>query len=284
MLKLLLWRCTLRSFAYTLCVFGDAGVDPVVIESRADEMVGSVSRDEYKALVGHLSGARRNRVFHILGLSAPQRAAELKLAEGQGGPENVKALEKAKRKRASSSAEPNKRGRLIDAILQQSPLQSKRDSKDDGSEDSNREAVEAPPFAVPKEAPHLRAVPPNLDLEFSTTPESDDEEGDEEVNIIIDSPRRSSAPPQVSAPRSCLSRTLRLALGRKGVLAKSQAARRTASASSSAMLTPKLLPRSSERSPRPCVLAARSSSPFVLRVGTVSVNYWQRRVARFASL
>ena len=84
----------IRSFAYTFFLFGDAGVDPVVIESRADEMVGSVSRDEYKAHVGHLSGARRNRVFHALGLSAPQRAAELKLAEGQGGPEKAKALEK----------------------------------------------------------------------------------------------------------------------------------------------------------------------------------------------
>ena len=45
----------------------------------------------------------------------------------------------------------------------------------------------------------MRAVPLNLDLEFSTAPESDDEEGDVEVNIVIDSPRRSSAPPQVSA-------------------------------------------------------------------------------------
>ena len=96
MLKLLLWMSILRSFAYTWCLFGDAGVDPVVIESRADEMVGSVSRDEYKALVGHLSGAQRNRVFHVLGLAAPQRAAELKLAEGQGGLEKAKALEKAK--------------------------------------------------------------------------------------------------------------------------------------------------------------------------------------------
>ena len=42
-------------------------------------------------------------------------------------------------------------------------------------------------------------VPPNLDLDFSTALESDDEEGDEEVNIVIDSPHRSSAPPQVSA-------------------------------------------------------------------------------------
>ena len=91
-------ECTLRSFAYTFCLFDNAGVDPFVIESRADEMVGSVSRDEYKALVDHLSGARRNRVFHALGLPAPQRAAELKLAEGQGSPEKAKALEKAKRK------------------------------------------------------------------------------------------------------------------------------------------------------------------------------------------
>jgi hypothetical protein len=59
-----------------------AGVDPVVIESRADEMVGPVSKDKYKALVSHLSGVRQNRVLHALGLSAPQRAAEAKLAEG----------------------------------------------------------------------------------------------------------------------------------------------------------------------------------------------------------
>ena len=103
-----------------LCLFADAGVDPVVIESRADEMVGSVSKDEYKALVGHLSRARRNRVFHALGLAAPRRAAEAKLAEGQGGA-FTNVLEKAKRKRASSSAAPKKRGRLLDDILQQSP-------------------------------------------------------------------------------------------------------------------------------------------------------------------
>ena len=53
-----------------------------MIESRADEMVGLVSKDEYKALVSHLNGVRRNRVLHALGLSAPQRAVEAKLAEG----------------------------------------------------------------------------------------------------------------------------------------------------------------------------------------------------------
>ena len=109
MLKLLWWMSILRSFAYTLCLFGDAGVDPVVIESRADEMVGSVSRDEYKALVGHLSGARRNRLFHALGLSAPQRVAEAKLAESQGGAD-TNALE---RQRGNGHLQGRRRRRKV---------------------------------------------------------------------------------------------------------------------------------------------------------------------------
>ena len=79
-----------------------AGVDPAVIESRADEIVGPVSTNEHKALVGHLGGVRWNRVFHALGLSAPQHLGEVKLAKGQGTAPTG-ALEKAKRKRASSS-------------------------------------------------------------------------------------------------------------------------------------------------------------------------------------
>ena len=86
----------LRVFAYSSCYLGDAGVDPAVIESRADELIGSVSKDEYKALAGHLGGARQNWVLHALGLSAPPRSAELKLGKGQGGPQKAKALEKAK--------------------------------------------------------------------------------------------------------------------------------------------------------------------------------------------
>ena len=156
-------------------------------------MVGSVSRDEYKALVGHLSGARR-WVFHALGLSAHQRAAEFKLVEGQGGPEKAKALEKAKRKQASSSAEPKKKSRLIDAILHQSPLQSKGESEDGGSEDSNRPPTEATPFGIPQVAVPLRTVHPGLDLEFSTAQESEDEGNVEEVNVVVDSSRRSSLP------------------------------------------------------------------------------------------
>ena len=57
--------------AYILCLFSHVGVDPVVIESRADKMVGPVSKDEHKASAGHLSRVRQNRVFHALSLSAP---------------------------------------------------------------------------------------------------------------------------------------------------------------------------------------------------------------------
>ena len=84
-----------------------AGVDPAVIESRANEIVGPVSTNEHKALVGHLGGVRRNRVFHALGLSASRRLAKVKLTEGQGTAPTG-ALEKAKRKRVSSSTVPVK--------------------------------------------------------------------------------------------------------------------------------------------------------------------------------
>ena len=158
----------LRVFAYSSCYLGDAGADPAVIETRADELIGSVSKDEYKALAGHLGGARRNWVFHALGVSAPPRSAELKLAKGHGGPEKAKALEKAKRKKTSSSAEPRKRNRLLDTILQQSPLRSKGESEDGRSADSNRPPPEATSLDIPQVVVPLRAVRPALDLEFST--------------------------------------------------------------------------------------------------------------------
>ena len=150
----LLLRCAAHYVTDGLCLFVNAGVDPAVIESRADEMVGSVLRDEYKALVGHLSGVHRNRVFHALGLSAPQRAAEVKLAEGQDAAPahasgKAKALEKTKRKRVSSSAASSKKSRILDDILHQSPLRSKGESEDGGSEDNNRPPTEATPFGIP---------------------------------------------------------------------------------------------------------------------------------------
>jgi len=49
-----------------------------------------------------------------------------------------------------------------------------------------------PPPPAEKVTP-LKVVPPSLDLEFSTALESDDEGGDEEVQIEVDKPRRSPA-------------------------------------------------------------------------------------------
>ena len=103
-------------------------------------------------------------------------------------------MEKTKRKRASSSAAPTKKSRILDDILHQSPLRSKGESEDGGSEDNNRPPTEATPFGIPQVAVPLRAVHPGLDLEFSTALESKDEGDVEEVNVIVDSPRCSSLP------------------------------------------------------------------------------------------
>ena len=55
----------------------------------------------------HLGGFWRNRVFHALGISAPRRVAETKLAGGKSAAPTV-ALEKAKWKHGSASAVPAK--------------------------------------------------------------------------------------------------------------------------------------------------------------------------------
>jgi len=55
-------------------------------------------------------------------------------------------------------------------------------------------------FGVPKMVVPLKAVRPSLDLEFSTAVESEDESGDEEVNVDADSPHR--PPPPHGAPTS----------------------------------------------------------------------------------
>ena len=91
------------------------------------------------------------------------------------------------------TAAPMKKSRILDDILHQSPLQSKGESEDGGSEDNNRPPTEATPFGIPQMAVPLRAVHPGLDLEFSTTLESEDEGNVEEVNVVVDSP-----PPLVS--------------------------------------------------------------------------------------
>ena len=78
--------------------------------------------------------------------------------------------------------------------MQQSPLQSKGDPEYDGSEDINRPPTEAMPLGIPQLAVPLWAVHPGLDLEFSTAQESEDEGNVGEVNVVADSPRRSSPP------------------------------------------------------------------------------------------
>ena len=50
------------------------------METRADEMLGPVSGNEYDLLLSKLAGARGNRVFSFFGIEAPQRAAETLLA------------------------------------------------------------------------------------------------------------------------------------------------------------------------------------------------------------
>jgi hypothetical protein len=73
-------------------------------------------------------------------------------------------------------AVPKKKGRILDDILQQSPLRSKGDFEDGLSGYSNRPSAEAPPFTAEKVSP-LKDFPLSLDLEFSTALESDDEGG-----------------------------------------------------------------------------------------------------------
>ena len=205
-----------------------------------------------------------------MGLSAPPRSAELKLGEGHGGPQKAKALEKAKRKKTSSSAEPRKRNRLLDTILQQSPLRSKGESEDGGSADSNRPPPEAAPLDIPQVAVPLRAVRPALDLEFSTAQESEDEGHVEEVNIVADSPRRLSPLaqplPPAKKPKCLLEKGGKLhprpgiphpPPRRRKAAAKVHPARRTAVVSSSVMLIPKLLLWNLVRSTPQCFLAGK---------------------------
>ena len=55
------------------------------MKTRADEMLGPVSGNEYDLLLSKLAGARDNRVFSFFGIEAPQRAAEALLAIQKAG-------------------------------------------------------------------------------------------------------------------------------------------------------------------------------------------------------
>ena len=82
-------------------------IDVAEVETRADEMLGQVSGNEYDLLLSKLAGARGNRVFSFFGIKAPQRAAEALLAVqkaggkagGTGGA--TATLEKKKQKRGA---------------------------------------------------------------------------------------------------------------------------------------------------------------------------------------
>ena len=55
------------------------------VETRADEMLGQVSGNEYDLLLSKLAGARGNWVFSFFGIEAPQRAAKALLAVQKAG-------------------------------------------------------------------------------------------------------------------------------------------------------------------------------------------------------
>jgi len=107
------------------------------VETRADEMLGPVSGNEYDLLLSKLAGARGNQVFSFFGLEAPQRAAETLLAVQKaggkaGGTGGITAtLEKKKRKKGGSGPGGKKRSMLLD-FLTSSPLRSTGESKDNG--------------------------------------------------------------------------------------------------------------------------------------------------------
>ena len=95
-------------------------IDVAEVETRADEMLGQVSGNEYDLLLSKLAGARGNRVFSFFGIEAPQRAAEALLAvqkaggkaKGTGGV--TATLEKKKRKKGGSGPGGGKRSKLLD--------------------------------------------------------------------------------------------------------------------------------------------------------------------------
>ena len=128
-----------------------AGVDPVAIEARADEAIGAEAAKERTLLESRLGGTWNNRVFAFFGIEAPQCATDARLAEAKEkkkakvepsgavgskrkktskGGGNTGALEKKKHKSKGAGVLPNKRSRLIDAILVPSPLRSNGDSED----------------------------------------------------------------------------------------------------------------------------------------------------------
>ena len=155
-------------------------IDVAGVETRADEMLGPVSGNEYDLLLSKLAGARGNRVFSFFGIEAPQRAAEALLAVQKaggkaGGTSGVTAtLEKKKRKKGGSGPGGGKRSKLLD-FLTSSPLRSAGESEDNGG-DGNPVTASSPPIAARPIAAVAPPPKPSLALEYSAMePDSDDE-------------------------------------------------------------------------------------------------------------
>ena len=59
-------------------------MNPIAIETLADEVLGAKAAKEYTLLKAKLGGTRSNRVFAFFGVEAPQRVAKAQLIEAEG--------------------------------------------------------------------------------------------------------------------------------------------------------------------------------------------------------
>jgi len=164
-------------------------IDVAEVETRADEMLGPVSGNEYDLLLSKLAGARGNRVFSFFGIEAPQRAAEALLAVqkaggkagGTGG--GTATLEKKKRKKGGSGPGGGKRSKLLD-FLTSSPLRSAGESEDNGG-DGNPVTASSPPIAAHPIAAIAPLPKPSLALEYSTMEADSDDELVQEIQSVL---------------------------------------------------------------------------------------------------
>ena len=143
------WTCRISNptvskfFSTRLNAFGlcFAVIDAEEVETRAEEILGLVSDNEYELLLTKLGGTRQNRVFHFIGIKAPQQSAETLLATQKAagrtsGVGITSSLEKRKARRGGGAgASAPKCQKLLD-LLTSLPLRSKGESEEDGSKTS----------------------------------------------------------------------------------------------------------------------------------------------------
>ena len=154
-------------------------IDVAEVETRADEMLGQVSGNEYDLLLSKLAGTRGNQVFSFFGIKAPQRAAKALLAVQKTGEKleaPVASLPhlRIKTEKGGSGPGGGKRSKLLD-FLTSSPLRSAGESEDNGG-DGNPVTASSPPIAARPIAAVAPPPKPSLALEYSAMePDSDDE-------------------------------------------------------------------------------------------------------------